>query len=366
MNMPTILRIILSLLLLSLLFLSTGCGVLGSKNPVVAPESPKLGGIEVFFATDRAQSSKPAEIFGGGRGDISFGVAQVGIPPNHKMGKHESPSLLKFEWSPDEHKHIKIRSVDHLAADDFVTLLREAVKRSPGKEIMIFVHGYNVDFREGARLLGQFAHDLKFEGPVVLFSWPSQGSLTGYTMDQANAQYSTRHFAQLLKKMLQYTPAEGINLVAHSMGNRILVHGLLDVANDLPPNTLRLFKEIVMIAPDLDANVFEHDLAPKLIRTNIPVTLYASSNDRAILASKMVHGHPRLGDAGENLVVVDGLETIDASNVSARALGHSYFAEDPRIMADLFALFKTGKRADRRFGLAPKVHNGASYWTLRE
>jgi esterase/lipase superfamily enzyme len=40
-----------------------------------------------------------------------------------------------------------------------------------------------------------------------------------------------------------------------------------------------VFREIVIIAPDIDADVFRLDMAPWLARTGIHVTLYASSND---------------------------------------------------------------------------------------
>jgi hypothetical protein len=64
--------------------------------------------------------------------------------------------------------------------------------------------------------------------------------------------------------------------------------------------------------------------------------------------------------------VVDGVETIDASEVSGSILGHSYFAEDRRIMEDIFSLLQTGQRADRRFGLQAVDSTLGRYWTLRK
>ena len=107
-------------------------------------------------------------------------------------------------------------------------------------------------------------------------------------------------------------------------------------------------------------------MAPRLARTGIHVTLYASSNDRALLASKAFHGYPRAGESGTGLVVVDGVETIDASETTGGLLGHSYFAEDRRIMEDIFALLQTGQRADRRFGLEAVNGPQGRYWTLRK
>lgn len=121
-----------------------------------------------------------------------------------------------------------------------------------------------------------------------------------------------------------------------------------------------------MIAPDIDADVFRLDMAPRLARTGIHITVYASSNDRALMASKAFHGYPRAGETGEGLVVVSGVETVDASNVSGGLLGHSYFAEDRRIMEDIFALLQTGQRADDRFGLKPLESKGVRYWTFRK
>ena len=96
------------------------------------------------------------------------------------------------------------------------------------------------------------------------------------------------------------------------------------------------------------------------------MTLYASSADRALRASKAFHGHPRAGDSGEGLVIVPGVETIDASETSGGLLGHSYFAEDRRTMEDIFAILQTGQRAQNRFGLEAVDADRGRYWTFRK
>ena len=57
---------------------------------------------------------------------------------------------------------------------------------------------------------------------------------------------------------------------------------------------------------------------------------------------------------------------VDASDVSAGLLGHSYFAEDRCIMEDIFALLQTGQRADNRFGLEAVNTGAGRYWTFRK
>jgi esterase/lipase superfamily enzyme len=322
--------------------------------------------VKVYFHTDRAPDRDEKKYFSGERGDLYYGIAQVGIPAGHLMGKHEEPSLLKFEWSPDEHKHIKISDVFMKPKDDFILELSEAVSNSPGKKVMVFVHGYNVEFTEASKVVAQFTNDLKFSGPVVLFSWPSQGTLTGYSTDETNTQWATAHFVDFMKTLLEEVPAKDIYLVAHSMGSRILGNGFTKLASDLPKSYLALFREIVLIAPDIDADVFRQDMAPRLARTGIHTTLYASSNDRALKASKAFHGYARAGDSGEGVVVVDGVETVDVSDASGGLLGHSYFAEDRRIMEDIFSLLQSGHWADGRFGLQAVGRDEGKYWTFRK
>jgi esterase/lipase superfamily enzyme len=282
------------------------------------------------------------------------------------MGQHEEPSLLKLEWSNEDDKHIHVRDVRSLQKEAFINRLGQAVEASQGHRLMIFVHGYNEEFPDASRRVAQFASDLKFPGPVVLFSWPSQGTLTGYTVDETNAEWAESHFVELMSALLEQVPMQSIYLVGHSMGNRIIGNAMITLSGERLESDLFLFREIIMIAPDIDADVFQMDMAPRLARTGIPVTLYASSKDRALMASKAFHGYPRAGDSGESLVVVDGMETIDASDVSGGLIGHSYFAEDRRIMEDIFGLLQTGQRADDRFGLEAVESGDGRYWTFRK
>lgn len=361
-------RLSVILLTCALPMLPAGCGLPGiaARHDAEAESPSTPHQVTVFFVTDRAPDSDGDRYFGDVRGDVSYGVTQVGIPPNHVMGHHEEPSLLKLETSPDDQKHITIRDVRRLSRDEFLERITRAVEASRDSKLMVFVHGYNEEFPDTNRLVAQFASDLKFSGPVILFSWPSQGSLTGYTVDETNAEWAQVHFVQLMTMLLERVPAQNIYLVGHSMGNRIIGRGMTALASDRLESDLLPFREIIMIAPDIDAEVFREDMAPRLARTGIHVTLYASSNDRALLASKAFHGYPRAGESGEGLVVVGGVETIDASDASGGLLGHSYFAEDRRIMEDIFALLQTGQRADQRFGLEVMDSDQGRYWTFRK
>lgn len=359
----TMLAVISTIVLTALM---SGCGTSGTAGSKTAPAEPTQRQVELYYVTNRAPVDDDEEYYGGERAELSYGVTSVGIPPGHLMGRHEEPSLLRFEWTPDEHKHIKVLDVQPLPRADFARRIGRAIETSHGEKLMIFVHGYNEEFSEVSRTVAQFAYDLKFDGPVVLFSWPSQGSLTGYTVDETNAEWAQTDFVALMTQLLDKIPVKNIYVVGHSMGNRIIGRGMGALASDRPESDMIVFREIIMIAPDIDAEVFRKDIAPRLASTGIHVTLYASSKDQALLASKAFHGYSRAGESGTGLVVVDGVETIDASDISGGLLGHSYFAEDRRIMEDIFALLQSGQRADRRFGLEGVDSDQGRYWTFRK
>jgi esterase/lipase superfamily enzyme len=339
----------------------SACGTAdGIRTTAVAEARP----LELFYATTRAPLPDPSMVFGKDRGELSYGIAEVAIPPNHIIGRNEQPSVFRFEWSADERKHIAMRGTRPLENDEFVAQLNLAIKQSRNRQLMVFVHGFNTDFAQAVRGLAQFATDLKFEGPVLLFSWPSQSSIMGYATDSTNVEWSQTHLTTVLKDVVDRTDAEQIFVFAHSMGSRALTRAHLNLAAE---RMLDIYKveQMILIAPDIDADLFRQDIAPKLARTFTPVTLYASSSDRALAASKTFNGHPRAGDSGRGLVITPGVETVDVSDASSGFLGHTYFSEDRRIMEDIYAILSSGQRSDQRFGLQGVDVPEGRYWTFR-
>lgn len=155
--------------------------------------------------------------------------------------------------------------------------------------------------------------------------------------------------------------AESVHLIAHSMGNRALTSALRSIAyemRDEPP----MFREVLLTAPDIDADVFKRDFAPEIVSTAKRVTLYASSNDDALTLSKQVHGYPRAGDSGEGLVIVPGIDTIDVSSVDTSLIGHSYYGSNHTVIADMLDLLHEAKPPDQRRFLHPERLGDMLYW----
>jgi esterase/lipase superfamily enzyme len=187
--------------------------------------------------------------------------------------------------------------------------------------------------------------------------------VVGYPVDESNIEWTQSDLARFLDDFASQTEAENIYLIAHSMGNRALTRAFVALVTQKPAIRQK-FRELILTAPDIDAEVFKRDIAPQIIGTNPLVTLYASSADKALLASKKFHGYPRLGDAGARLVVLPGMETIDATAVDTSFLGHSYFSESSSVLSDIFYLIRDGKPADQRFALKPRQTSTGRYWVF--
>ncbi|MCS7468240.1 alpha/beta hydrolase [Stieleria sp. ICT_E10.1] len=314
-----------------------------------------------------ANIEKHGVTYSADRGTLVRGIAEVTVPDTHQRGMVERPSLLRFEIREDQQEHIVLTSAVELSDSEFERRLAETVALSPSQDLLVFIHGYNVDFQSAIRRTAQIAVDLPFEGVPVCYSWPSQGTLLGYTVDENNAAWTQTHLKQFLLDLAHQSGARSINVVAHSMGNRPTTGALVEIGweqrqFDTEPSPL--FDRVVLAAPDVDADRFRRDLAPALTSIAQHVTLYASSDDQALIASKQVHGYPRAGESGSDIVVVPGVETIDVSGIDLSLLGHSYYGDAPSMLQDLYQLVRNRLPATQRPQLVPRPLGTLTYWQL--
>lgn len=309
-----------------------------APSPVPPPEAPYTL-VRGFYATDRHRTDRtePNFIYGAERAaaaQLEYGTFQVTIPRDHRLAEMERPSLLRFDFREDPEQHIVLVQVRPRSLDDFRTELSGALGRTTRREVLVFIHGYNVSFDAAARRLGQLVYDLEFTGAPVLYSWPSQAQESKYTFDEAAVEWTVPHLERFLEAVVARSGAEAIHLVAHSMGNRALTRALQLVARRQSPAPQPPFHQIIMAAPDIDAGVFR-DLARDINGTASRFTLYASSNDKALQLSKKFHGYPRAGESGDGLVVVPGVDTIDVSRIDTSLLGHSYYGDNTSVVSDV-------------------------------
>ena len=336
------------------------------KGIKVKPQGSRVE-VPVFFATDRQHldTTSVKTYYGGKRNPTSqleYGIAKVSIPENHRMGEVERPKWWKFEFWEDSSEHIVLMDIDAFDRNSFVNTLRQSVSNSKASDLLLFIHGYNTSFEDAAIRTAQIAYDLQFPGQTILYSWPSEAKLPLYTADENNIDWTLPHFEDFLNLLLTSVGADMVNTIAHSMGNRIMVRALDRLNYSTLPEHAAKLRNVIFAAPDIDADTFKQ-FVKQFKQKADRLTLYASSNDKALKASMSFHGgYPRAGIAGADITIVDGLDTIDASDVDTSFMGHSYFGDNRSIISDIFYLIKHGFSPSDRSGLKPKTIQNLGYW----
>ena len=122
------------------------------------------------------------------------------------------------------------------------------------------------------------------------------------------------------------------------------------------------FNQIILAAPDIDAELFRTEIAPKISQGARRLTLYASSKDLALIVSKFVNKKQRAGDSVP-IVLTPGVDSIDVSNVDSSLLGHSYYGDNSSIITDIRSVIGS-EQPDKRAFLEVKVNPGEKrrYW----
>lgn len=305
--------------------------------------------VKVYYGTDRKATSKSKVLFTGQQASaISYGSLEVTIPVGvHKTGqieRHRFWHLLHTDMDP--RRYMVLHSEEPLSEGSFITKLGSDFDES--KELLVFVHGYNVNFEAAARRAAQLAFDLEFPGRVVLFSWPSIGMFSGYNHDAEQALNSAKYFIDFLR-IIEDGPWSRVHLLGHSMGNRLLFEGLSD--NEWPNSKIG---QIIYAAADINVERFKQRFY-KFSRKGLRYTSYASRSDKALLISDIIHHFERVGRPQKAPFVMKGMETVDVSNAKSGIVGHGYFAESAVVLKDISTLLTTSQTAFQRGLRQPKM-----------
>lgn len=317
--------------------------------------------VSTFYATNRGrEANTPGQVtYNGDRGRLGYGSCLVEfspIPLANQLG-----SIAPF-YLPRETNRISI--VEQGDKQAFWNELVAAADRTTSRSVILFVHGYNYGFERTCRMAAELQRTVRGKATVVMVSWPSNALPTDYLPDQTDIEWSVPFLANFIGELANRVGPTRIQALAHSMGSRGVLFALerLQAKAEHRP----IIGSLVLLAPDFDSETFVN-LVPRLTPVAGHITLYASSNDAALMASRQLNGNPRLGEAGKFLTVVEGVETIDVSPVGRyQILGHEYFYYHPGVVADLAELLSSGARAAERPTLRVQQRGTIPYWEIVE
>ena len=242
----------------------------------------------------------------------------------------QQASIEAFEESPDGTVRGSTTAYDRLRS-----------MMQSGVDVVIYVHGFNVDWHDAVASASALQIMLNAKGDkdvaVVLFSWPSDGQALlyiPYFSDRDDASHSRLALCRALltlqdrlhsmrketisgsfttrRDYLKAVEAgkidvkkvlcrSGLHLLCHSMGNYVL-ECALEASRFNPEYALadRMFEHVFLCAPDVTTDALEpgKPLA-KLADLSELITVYYNKQDAPLIASMSTkHARERLGRTG--------------------------------------------------------------------
>ncbi|KUF08886.1 alpha/beta hydrolase [Pseudoponticoccus marisrubri] len=311
--------------LLALCLLLAACAARGALDLVPGATAPGAAVQTVFVASNRKPAAQGTfglfdQDFGETRdATLRFARVDISIPPVHRAGVIEWP----HSEPPDAENHFVARKEKRY--DGATGFLRDLDRAAPrgAQEVLLFVHGFNVNNAEAVYRLAQIAHDFDAQIPAVAYSWPSAGSPRGYAYDRDSVIFSRDGLESLLTELTGQ--GRRVLIVAHSMGSQLVMEVLRQMSISGQGHILRQVSGVALISPDIDEDVFRRQ-ASRIAPFPQPFMLMVSSRDRALNLSAYLTGKPsRLGSIRDPERLSDlPVEVIDLSNIrGGDRSGHS-------------------------------------------
>jgi esterase/lipase superfamily enzyme/ABC-type sugar transport system substrate-binding protein len=303
--------------------------------------------VPILYATDRKVENDDRQDFSGERdSELHYGIAFVRVPDHHGFGRVERPNWL-VNW---------IREVlfggGNIPVDEFLIDRKQGVTEqrfnsivtsSQAKTAIVFVHGFRNSFDDSLFRLAQVIFDGQLGDMIpIMFSWPSRGDIKDYEYDADSANASIQNFETLLKALQKNDHVSNISIIAHSMGNRVLLDAISDVFKSREIDPL---SELILAAPDVDLTHFLQT-APSVQKAARGVTLYASSADVPLGLSGEIAQMRRAGIVGpDGPVVVQGIDSIDVTTMGNDlfALNHDTYANSD-VIDDIARIIRSETR----------------------
>ncbi|MEO1313653.1 MAG: alpha/beta hydrolase [Pseudomonadota bacterium] len=231
----------------------------------------------------------------------------------------------------------------------------DRLKNSKCRQILVYSHGFNMlpeaVFKSARRLQKLCDGRKKDEILVIPLIWPCDadlGVVGDYWDDQKAADQSAYSFGRVLQKFLawraspEFNPEDDpclkrINMLAHSMGNRVLRETLAEWnANDLPDGVPLIFRNTFMVAADVvNETLHKGERGEYISHASRNVVVYHASDDLALRASKAANlknriasrrlGHTGPEDMEKTNRNVYRVDCDDVNTLYDNPTGHSYF-----------------------------------------
>ena len=340
------------------------------------------GTYRFFFASNRrleTDDGPTEERFGTGREELlKFGSFDTRIQPTLGLGMLINPT----EWFQNE--EITLENVRALDKEVFVAQLRRLVEESPHRGLLVIVHGFREAFPSALRKTAFVGHILDINSPVLVFDWPgNQGSsLRGYRRALKVAEESGAELARTLELIINDIQPEKLWLMANSMGAQVVADAFGLMYEDAAlADAEKEFEDVVLTAPDVDHEEFDSQFKEEINALTRNFTVYVSSNDRALLISRIINSGRRRGQSTLDTMNPDQLEVaariadlvdadsdlvtlVDVTPINRTRNFHNFSLETPEFFDDLFLRLTNEDTPRSRTQYQIRTPDGRVYWVL--
>jgi len=207
---------------------------------------------------------------------------------------------------------VKLKATRDLLSQEIA--LNNKAHPDTGGDVILFVHGYNnkeKDVLERAgQLSGYLERDQNFHGTTISFDWQSAGANSKYLYDLQSANFSRDALSRLLYFLATNPQVRRINIVAHSMGNWLVMEALRQTAIAERAVVFDKIIKLNLVNADIDADVFGkqlyviYDRYPpetglfSAVRPEfgVKVRVFANPNDKALEVSGWASDRVRVGN----------------------------------------------------------------------
>ncbi len=242
---------------------------------------------------------------------------------------------------------------------DWLDIVKDA---GAAKGVMIYVHGFNTDQDEMLDRMEKIENGLRvqgFEGAVIGYDWPSDGTVFAYKKDKADAKTVAPFLvSDGIVPLLSISPRPKIHLLAHSMGAYVVLRGFSDFGDSVGPGSGGWkVEDVTFASADIDQTWLEKGAWASLVLKHRAkrFTNYYSREDLVLDVSEKIQngGRERSGRDGMPALVAPGhvdvrcdaqyLRDVKPSK-QTQVFSHRWWFENEGYFADLNAVIE-GKDA---------------------
>ena len=333
-----------------------------------------------FFVTNRTLDSGDAPVeerFSRDRSaELSFGTFDIRLRPTLGLGM----LLNATDWFLNE--EIRISAIRKLDPDGMLREFRQVVDQSSGRSVLIVIHGFRERFPSALRKTAFVASVLDINTSVLVFDWPAnQGSsLRGYRAARDVARASGSDLARVIEVIVNDVQPDKLAIIANSMGGEVVVQAFnaLYENADFADSDIEV-DHVILTAPDVDHAAFNEQFRDQIKAFSRNLTVYVSSNDRALLVSRLINRGKRAGESRLSPDMLDEaimisqlvdpddrlISLVDVTPVNRTRNFHNFSLETPEYYDDLFLRLTSEDRAPRsRLLYRVRAPDDSEYWVL--